>query len=125
MRQPGTKADYEKRLHAFDELNRRLNISSSTQHNDIPKSAPAPTHARDSPHNEGQATNDDSNKRLSERKDGDRRVSYIDNYRLRQWLEELYRDKKYFDQFVEAAGLLNVYFIVQIETCHGNTFRVP
>ena len=107
-------ADYEKRLQAFDESSRRLNVTTSSQRNDIPKSAPVPTQTRDSQLSEIQATNDGSSERLNDGNGGDRRVSYIDDFRLRQLLEELYKDKKYFDQFVEATGLYkNVDIIVE------------
>ena len=101
-------ADYEKRLKAFNESNRRLNITATSQRNDIPKSAPAPTLKRDDHRSDSQENQDQSKDEINDRKDEESRVSYIDDYRLRQLLEELYRDKKYFDQFVDAKGILHI-----------------
>ena len=46
-----------------------------------------------------------SSEGLSSRTIGDNQLSFIDDNRLRRLLEELYRDKKYFDRYVETTGL--------------------
>ena len=36
-------------------------------------------------------------------------LSGIDNNRLRKLLEELYKDKKYFDEYIESKGIEDIY----------------
>ena len=57
--------------------------------------------------------NDDSYASQAMKSDAESQLSTIDDYRLRQLLEELYRDKKYFDHYVDTTGRSNNFMGVQ------------
>ena len=97
-------ADYEKRLDDFDESRRRFDTAVSSGHHAAPKSAPVQMQTREDQNNREQETGDGVNEDMNGRDSGGSQVKYIDDNRLRQLLEELYKDKKYFDQYVEATG---------------------
>lgn len=44
-------------------------------------------------------------------------MSNIDDNRLRRLLEELYKDKKYFDKYVETTGTINDPFLYDFDNC--------
>ena len=77
-----------------------------TRHRNAPKSAPVPIQ-----NNYGymsqtrQGRNEGSIDSLAKTSAGDSQLTTIDDCRLRQLLEELYKDKKYFDHYVENTGM--------------------
>lgn len=73
---------------------------------DAPKSAPVHMQNNVDHSDGGHETHEGSNDSLADRNNADTQTSYIDDNRLRRLLEELYRDKKYFDQYVETTGKL-------------------